>query len=153
MQNPIDLHYKALEHTLNYVATTSGHGILLKDSDSLKLKAYSDSNWSVCLDIRHYLRNKVKSLSLLQMQNIAQRRQLLLKSHGWLTYLKNLVLQTLRLFHQNVIIKQPYIQPKFQCFTIAPNTSTQVVTSPEKKCCLIELCVSGYLPTSQLATF
>lgn len=72
MQNPIDLHYKALEHTLNYVATTKGHGILLKDSDNLKLKAYSEF-LGVCLDIRHYLRNKVKSLSLLQMQNIVQR--------------------------------------------------------------------------------
>lgn len=52
MQNPTELHDKALLHTLNYVATTAGQGILLKGSDKLTLKAYSDSDWGACIDTR-----------------------------------------------------------------------------------------------------
>lgn len=52
MQSPTDLHYQALVHTLNYVATTAGQGILLKASDTLTLHAYSDSDWGACLDTR-----------------------------------------------------------------------------------------------------
>ena len=40
MQNSIKNHFKALTHILNYVAATSGQGILLKGSDSLKLQAF-----------------------------------------------------------------------------------------------------------------
>ena len=35
MQNPTDLHFQDLFHTLNYVASTSGQGILLKSSNEL----------------------------------------------------------------------------------------------------------------------
>lgn len=52
MQNPTDAHYQALTHTLNYLASTIDHGILLKASDQLRLQAYSDSDWGACLDTR-----------------------------------------------------------------------------------------------------
>ncbi|XP_057522453.1 uncharacterized mitochondrial protein AtMg00810-like [Amaranthus tricolor] len=52
MQNPIELHFQALTHTLNYVASTLGQGILLQSVDNLKLHAYSDSDWGACLDTR-----------------------------------------------------------------------------------------------------
>ena len=48
MQNPTEAHFKALTHTLNYVAATSGQGNLFKGSDFLKLQAYSDSDWGAC---------------------------------------------------------------------------------------------------------
>ena len=53
MQNPTENHFKALHHTLHYVAATCGQGILLKGSTFLKLKAYSNSDWGACLDTRH----------------------------------------------------------------------------------------------------
>ena len=52
MQQPTESHFKALYHTLNYVASTSGQGILLYGNDTLKLHAFSDSNWGACLDTR-----------------------------------------------------------------------------------------------------
>lgn len=52
MQTPIIPHYQALTHVLRYVASTSGHGILLKGSEQLTLHAYSDSDWGACLDTR-----------------------------------------------------------------------------------------------------
>ncbi|XP_057529744.1 uncharacterized mitochondrial protein AtMg00810-like [Amaranthus tricolor] len=55
MQNPTQNHFKALTHTLNYVVATSGKGILLKDSDSLKLQAYFDSDWGACLDTQRFV--------------------------------------------------------------------------------------------------
>ena len=42
MQNPTANHFKALTHTLNYVAHTSGQGVLLKESDALQLQAFCD---------------------------------------------------------------------------------------------------------------
>lgn len=47
MQSPTILHYSALVHTLNYVATTAGQGIILKVVDSLTLQAGFD------LDLGH----------------------------------------------------------------------------------------------------
>ena len=44
MQNLTEAHNQALYHTFNYIATTSGQGIILKDSDQLRLHAYSDSD-------------------------------------------------------------------------------------------------------------
>ena len=52
MQHPTEAHYQALTHTLNYVSSTIGHGILLKASDHLQLNAYFDSDWGACLDTR-----------------------------------------------------------------------------------------------------
>ena len=52
MQSPTELHFQALTHTLHYVATTYGQGILLQAADTLKLHAYSDSDWGACLDTR-----------------------------------------------------------------------------------------------------
>ena len=40
MQQPTELHFQALRHTLNYVASTSGQGILSHGSDALHLHAY-----------------------------------------------------------------------------------------------------------------
>lgn len=47
MQNPFENHFKALTHTLNYVATTSGEGIFLKGSDSLKLQVQISTGGAV----------------------------------------------------------------------------------------------------------
>lgn len=52
MQQPTELHFQALRHTLNYVYSTSGQGILLQGSNALHLHAYSDSDWEACLDTR-----------------------------------------------------------------------------------------------------
>lgn len=52
MQSPIVNHFQALQHTLNYVASTSGQGIILNGSDQLRLHAYSDSDWGACFDTR-----------------------------------------------------------------------------------------------------
>ena len=49
---PTEIHYQALIHTLNYVATTAGQGILLKATNNLCFKAFSDSDWGACLDKR-----------------------------------------------------------------------------------------------------
>lgn len=52
MQSPTVDHYQALQHTLHYVASTSGQGIILNGSNQLRLHAYSDSDWGACLDTR-----------------------------------------------------------------------------------------------------
>lgn len=52
MKNPTEAHNQALHHTLNYIATTDGQGIILKGSDQLRLHAYSDSDWGACMDTR-----------------------------------------------------------------------------------------------------
>jgi len=48
MQHPTSSHMAALEHLLKYISVTSGQGILLRGADSLKLTAYSDSDWASC---------------------------------------------------------------------------------------------------------
>lgn len=52
MQSPTQEHFAALTHTLNYIASTAGQGILLKGSDKIQLHAYSDSDWGAWLDTR-----------------------------------------------------------------------------------------------------
>ena len=42
MQAPSIDHCNALLHTLNYVSSTTGQGILFKDSTQLSLQAFSD---------------------------------------------------------------------------------------------------------------
>lgn len=48
MHEPRQPHVLALQHTLRYIATTVGHGILLKATDQLTLQAYCDSDWASC---------------------------------------------------------------------------------------------------------
>ena len=48
MQQPRTSHLQALCHTLCYIQGTIGQGILLKATDKLTLKAYSDSDWASC---------------------------------------------------------------------------------------------------------
>ena len=55
MQQPTDLHFQALRHTLHYAASTSRQGILLQVSNTLKVHAFNDSNWGTCLDTRRQL--------------------------------------------------------------------------------------------------
>lgn len=50
MQTPSTLHFKALTHTLQYVASTAGQGILLRATPQLTLHAFSDSDWAGCID-------------------------------------------------------------------------------------------------------
>ena len=52
LQNPTQAHYNALQHTLHYVHSTTGQGILLHATDKLSLQAFSDSDWGVCIDTR-----------------------------------------------------------------------------------------------------
>lgn len=52
MQHPTEAHFHALTHTLNFLASTVGQGILLKGSNHLQLHAYFDSDWGACLDTR-----------------------------------------------------------------------------------------------------
>ena len=53
MQNPSDIHFHALKHTVNYVAFTTGRGILLSATNQLKLHAFSDSDRTSCIDTHH----------------------------------------------------------------------------------------------------
>ncbi|KAL8093307.1 hypothetical protein AgCh_035258 [Apium graveolens] len=46
LHNPRLPHLHALNHTLRYVAHTIGQGILLKASNTLKVQAFSDSDWA-----------------------------------------------------------------------------------------------------------
>lgn len=52
MHNPTTVHYDALLRTLSYVQNTIGQGILLQESNSHKLQAFSDSYWASCPDSR-----------------------------------------------------------------------------------------------------
>ena len=52
VQHPSNAHYNALLHTLNYVHSTAGQGILLNASDKLSLQAFSDSDWASCPNTR-----------------------------------------------------------------------------------------------------
>lgn len=52
MQHPSPSHYDALVHTLNYVHSTAGQGILLQASNKLSLQAFFESNWASCLNTR-----------------------------------------------------------------------------------------------------
>lgn len=48
MQCPRVPHYQALMHTLDYVASTIGQGIILNASDQLVLQAFTNSDWRAC---------------------------------------------------------------------------------------------------------
>ena len=52
MQSPRDSHWKALKHTLNYVHSTCGQGIILNGSNNLTFQAFFDSDWGSCIDSR-----------------------------------------------------------------------------------------------------
>lgn len=52
MQHPSKTHFKALTHTLDYIACTAWQGILLRASNQLKLHAFSDLDWATCIDTR-----------------------------------------------------------------------------------------------------
>lgn len=45
-------HFNALVHTLSYVHSTTGQGIIIKGSNQLTLQAFSDSDWASCPDSR-----------------------------------------------------------------------------------------------------
>jgi len=48
MQNPRTSHLQALHHTMRYIQGTIGQGIILKATDQLFIKAYTDSDWAAC---------------------------------------------------------------------------------------------------------
>ena len=48
MQSPRSPHWHALVHTLNYISSTLGQGIILKGCAKLTLHAYTDSDWGAC---------------------------------------------------------------------------------------------------------
>lgn len=52
MHAPRTSHLDALHHTLRYLAGTVTQGILLHASDKLTLQAFSDADWTSCLDTR-----------------------------------------------------------------------------------------------------
>ncbi|XP_074336065.1 uncharacterized protein LOC141673233 [Apium graveolens] len=52
LQQPRKPHYQALLHTLHYMSSTAGQGILLKVDEQLTLQDFSDSDWGACLDSR-----------------------------------------------------------------------------------------------------
>lgn len=62
LQNPRVQHYQALLHTLHYVASTAGQGIMLYASDQLSLKAYFDSDCGARTDFRRSITGYVMLL-------------------------------------------------------------------------------------------
>ncbi|XP_021739470.1 uncharacterized protein LOC110705845 [Chenopodium quinoa] len=48
MHSPRLPHVHSLHHTLRYVASTVGQGILLQATDQLTLRAFCDSDWAAC---------------------------------------------------------------------------------------------------------
>lgn len=52
MQQPQSTHWDALVHTLHYVNSTCGQGIVLQGNNKLTLQAFSDSDWGACCDSR-----------------------------------------------------------------------------------------------------
>jgi hypothetical protein len=52
MSNPRAMHLQAVERVLRYLKATPGQGLFLKADFNLHLKAYSDSDWGGCLDIK-----------------------------------------------------------------------------------------------------
>lgn len=48
MQSSRSPHWDALIHTLNYIYSTSGQGIVLKRCAKLTLQAYTNSDWGAC---------------------------------------------------------------------------------------------------------
>ena len=48
IQDPRTTHWQALLHTLHYINSTCGQGIILKGSDKVVLQAYTDSDWGAC---------------------------------------------------------------------------------------------------------
>ena len=48
MQDPRTTHWEALLHTLNYISSTCGQGIVLKGTDKIVLQAHTDSDWGAC---------------------------------------------------------------------------------------------------------
>ena len=55
MQCPRSSHWQALLHTLNYVNSTCGQGILLRGDTKLVLKAFSDSDWGACPNTQRFV--------------------------------------------------------------------------------------------------
>uniref|UniRef100_A0A803M4B8 Uncharacterized protein n=1 Tax=Chenopodium quinoa TaxID=63459 RepID=A0A803M4B8_CHEQI len=62
MQMPRSSHLQALTHTLNYVASTAGQGIIFKGGMDLRLQAFSDSDWGACADTRRSITGYVMML-------------------------------------------------------------------------------------------
>jgi hypothetical protein len=52
MAKPTDLHLNATTKILRYVKGTPGQGLFFSSSNSLHLKAFSNSDWAGCLDTR-----------------------------------------------------------------------------------------------------
>lgn len=62
LQNPRVPHFQALNHTLQYVASTAGLGITLHATDQLVLQAFTDSDWGACQDSRRSISGYVMLL-------------------------------------------------------------------------------------------
>ena len=52
MQSPRTSHWKVVTHTLNYIHTPCGQGIVLKGESQLVIQGFSDSDWASCVDSR-----------------------------------------------------------------------------------------------------
>ena len=52
MQTPRVPHWQALKHTLNYIYSTYGQGIILQGNSKLSLQAFSYSDWAACPNTR-----------------------------------------------------------------------------------------------------
>lgn len=52
MQTPRQPHWKALQHTLNYIYSICEQGIILNGLSKLVLQAFIDSDWAACPNIR-----------------------------------------------------------------------------------------------------
>lgn len=64
MESPRDEPLKVIYKVLMYVEETSKQGLFYSSMFELKLKAYVDSDWVRCLDIRNLLQGMVFFLKI-----------------------------------------------------------------------------------------
>ncbi|KAL0308794.1 UNVERIFIED_CONTAM: Retrovirus-related Pol polyprotein from transposon RE2 [Sesamum radiatum] len=121
IQHPRQPYWDAALHLVRYLKGTPTLGLFFASTSSLKLTAYSDSDWASCLDTRRSVsgycvflgdslvswkpRNKPPSLAPLPRQNTEAWVLLFVNYFGSVTFLVNLAFSWLPLFHSIVTTK------------------------------------------------
>ncbi|XP_021717909.1 uncharacterized protein LOC110685690 [Chenopodium quinoa] len=86
MQIPRSSHMQALIHTLNYMASTTGRGIIFKGGLDLKLQAFSYSNWAAFVDSRRSITGYIMMLGSSPISWKSQKQATVSKSSSEAKY-------------------------------------------------------------------